>query len=114
MKDLSKYNVAFTICPELKEHIYFGFDFETDTTQLQIASLLVFASSVGFEMQPDFSFKLWDKHFKRSYSFEYVVSLHNNGIPASTTKYRLVKKVKLQRHKRAKKLIAQSMMVELV
>jgi len=143
MKDLSRYNVAFAICPELKqeiennpypenpEDVYKALrryavtephsiilpakeDKIVDTTNLQIASLLMFAGKCEFEIQPNFSFKHWDNVLKQYvyYSFEYVVKLHNeifwNG------KAQLVKKVKLQRHKRAKKLVAQSMMVELV
>ena len=136
MKDLSRYNVHFAICPELKEEIennpypenpediYKALrryavteqcsivlppakeDKIVDTTQLQIASLLMFAAQHNWTIKPDFSFK----RVSRSVSFEDMVKFHN----LSDIGHKLVKKVKLQRYKRAKKLVAQSMMVELV
>jgi hypothetical protein len=135
MKDLSRYNVAFAICPELKqeiennpypenpEDVYKALrryavtephsiilpakeDKIVDTTQLQIASLLMFAAQHHWTIKPDFSFK----RVSRSVSFEDMVKFHNS----SDIGYKLVKKVKLQRVKRTKKLVAQSMMVELV
>lgn len=136
MKDYNKYNVAFAICPELKqeienpspqvsckdalvaidkymvsENVALVFPSQgsiVDTTQLQIASLLMFASRCGFVMQPDFSFRL--NYGTAQKSFDYMVKLHNKH----QSQHKLVKKVKLQRVKRAKKLVAQSMMVELV
>lgn len=111
MKDLSKYNVAFALCPELKLCISNEVSeyLVADTTNLQIASLLMFASRLDFVMQPDFSFKLNNNTVQ--VSFDYLIALHNSIL---FPHHKLVKKVKLQRHKRAKKLVAQSMMVRLV
>ena len=119
MKDLSRYNVHFAICPELKFVLEqdSGLHYEVDTTQLQIASLLMFASGYGFKFQNDFSFKKYNVQSREWIysSFDHFVKAHNNThgdwlYPVN----KLVNKVKLQRVKRTKKLVAQSMMVELV
>jgi hypothetical protein len=109
MKD--KYAVHYTICPELKSCNIYDV---VDTTQLQIASLLVYAASLKLHMKSDFSFQGWDNYTMcyEDFKFEDVVNMHNNTVSPFPVK--LVQKVKLQRHKRLGKLIAQSHLVRLV
>jgi hypothetical protein len=106
----NKYAVHYAICPELNNP-YAGQC--VDTTQLQITSLLVYAASLKLHMKPDFSFRGWDGHNMcyEDYSLEDVVSMHNNTFNPFAVK--LVKNIKIQRHKRLGKLVAQSHLVRL-